>query len=56
MVLGGVDIEKDEAYDQVIPVEKAIVHPAYRETPFALHNDVGKVQRFTLLFPLKNGN
>ena len=56
MVLGGVDIEKDEAYDQVIPVEKAIVHPAYRETPFALHNDVGKVQRFTLLFTLKNGN
>lgn len=42
MVLGGVDLEKDEAYDQVVPVERAIVHEGYRQTPFALHNDVGK--------------
>lgn len=44
MVLGGVDIEKDEAYDQVIPVEKAVVHEAYNQTPFALYNDVGEAQ------------
>lgn len=43
VVLGGVDIEKDEVYDQVVPVEKAIVHEEYKETPFALHNDVGEV-------------
>ncbi|CAJ1081012.1 LOW QUALITY PROTEIN: hyaluronan-binding protein 2-like [Xyrichtys novacula] len=44
VVLGGVDIEKDEVYDQVIPVEKAIVHEEYRQTPFALHNDVAMLQ------------
>lgn len=42
VVLGGVDIEKDEASDQVIPVEKVIVHEHYRET-HALHNDIGEV-------------
>ncbi|XP_039991868.1 hyaluronan-binding protein 2 [Xiphias gladius] len=44
VVLGGVDIEKDEVYDQVVPVEKAIVHEEYKETPFALHNDVAMLQ------------
>ncbi|XP_030256561.1 hyaluronan-binding protein 2-like isoform X2 [Sparus aurata] len=44
VVLGGVDIEKDEVYDQVIPVEKAIVHEEYKESPFALHNDVAMLQ------------
>ncbi|XP_034564218.1 hyaluronan-binding protein 2-like isoform X1 [Notolabrus celidotus] len=44
VVLGGVDIEKDEAYDQVIPVVKAIVHEGYKESPFALHNDVALLQ------------
>lgn len=44
VVLGGVDIEKDEAYDQVIPVQKAVVHEAYNQTPFALYNDVGEAQ------------
>ncbi|XP_073345254.1 hyaluronan-binding protein 2-like [Pagrus major] len=44
VVLGGVDIEKDEVYDQVIQVEKAIVHEEYRESPFALHNDVAMLQ------------
>lgn len=43
VVLGGVDIEKDEAYDQAIQVERAIVHEHYRESPFALHNDIGEV-------------
>ncbi|XP_019120286.2 hyaluronan-binding protein 2-like isoform X1 [Larimichthys crocea] len=40
VVLGGVDIERDEAYDQVIPVEKAIMHEDYKQSPFALHNDI----------------
>ncbi|KAK1881795.1 Hyaluronan-binding protein 2 [Dissostichus eleginoides] len=33
VVLGGVDIEKDEVYDQL-----------YRERPFALHNDIAMLQ------------
>ncbi|KAK9530357.1 hypothetical protein VZT92_011863 [Zoarces viviparus] len=44
VVLGGVDIEKDEIYDQVIPVEKAIVHENYKETAFALYNDIAMLQ------------
>lgn len=44
VVLGGVDIEKDEGYDQVIPVDKAIVHEEYKESPSALHNDVAMLQ------------
>lgn len=44
VVLGGVDIEKSEVYDQIIPVERAHVHEEYKETPFALHNDVGKLE------------
>ncbi|XP_047465134.1 hyaluronan-binding protein 2-like [Mugil cephalus] len=40
VVLGGVDIDRDEVYDQVIPVENAIVHREYRQTPFAVYNDV----------------
>lgn len=43
VVLGGVDIEKEETYDQAIPVVRAIVHEQYRESPFALHNDIGEV-------------
>ena len=45
VVLGGVDLEKDEVYDQVIPVENAIVHEVHRESPFALHNDIGEMQK-----------
>lgn len=44
VALGGVDIEKDEAYDQVIPVEKAIVHENYNQSPFALYNDIGETK------------
>ncbi|XP_067100528.1 hyaluronan-binding protein 2 [Osmerus mordax] len=40
VVLGGVDIEKDEAFDQTIDVEKAIIHEKYREETFALYNDI----------------
>ena len=36
VVLVGVDLEKDEVYDQVIPVENAIVLELHRESPFAL--------------------
>lgn len=42
VVLGGVDIQKDETYDQVIPVERTIVHEGYNQSPFALYNDVGE--------------
>eukprot|EP00066_Takifugu_rubripes_P015406 XP_011604672.1 PREDICTED: hyaluronan-binding protein 2-like [Takifugu rubripes] len=44
VVLGGVYIEKDETYDQAIQVERAIVHEHYRESPFALHNDIALLQ------------
>lgn len=44
VALGGVDIEKDEVYDQVIPVEKAIVHENYNQSPFVLYNDIGKAK------------
>ncbi|TNN67712.1 Hyaluronan-binding protein 2 [Liparis tanakae] len=44
VVLGGVDLEKEEVFDQVIPVEKAIVHEKYKETPSALYNDVALLQ------------
>lgn len=43
VVLGGVDIEKDETCDQAIGVERAVVHEQYRESSFALHNDIGEV-------------
>lgn len=45
VVLGGVDIEKEETYDQAIRVERAIVHEQYRESPVALHNDIGEAER-----------
>lgn len=38
--LGGINLDKTEDSEQIIPVEKAIVHENYRETPDALHNDV----------------
>lgn len=40
--LGGISLDKTEDSEQIIPVEKAIVHENYRETPDALHNDVGE--------------
>lgn len=43
VVLGGVDLDKAEQYDQTIPVQRAIVHENYKESPFALHNDIGVV-------------
>ncbi|KAK7919565.1 hypothetical protein WMY93_010849 [Mugilogobius chulae] len=44
VVLGGVDIEKHEVYDQTVPVERAVVHENYRQTPFALHNDIAMLK------------
>lgn len=52
VVLGGVDIEKDETYDQAIQVERAIVHEHYRESPFALHNDIGEVGKYDVYYPV----
>uniref|UniRef100_A0A667ZVR9 trypsin n=1 Tax=Myripristis murdjan TaxID=586833 RepID=A0A667ZVR9_9TELE len=43
-VLGGVHIDKEEAFDQTIPVERIIVHENYRQTPNALYNDIALLQ------------
>ncbi|XP_061563618.1 hyaluronan-binding protein 2 [Cololabis saira] len=40
VVLGGVNIDKQEQTDQTIPVVQAIVHETYRETHNALYNDI----------------
>uniref|UniRef100_A0A8C6SIB9 trypsin n=1 Tax=Neogobius melanostomus TaxID=47308 RepID=A0A8C6SIB9_9GOBI len=40
VVLGGVDIEKHEVYNQIVPVERAIVHENYRYTPLPVYNDI----------------
>ncbi|XP_061086087.1 hyaluronan-binding protein 2 [Conger conger] len=40
VVLGKVDLWKDDLYTQIVDVERAIVHEHYRETPISLHNDV----------------
>ncbi|XP_029384169.1 hyaluronan-binding protein 2 isoform X2 [Echeneis naucrates] len=40
VVLGGVNIDKEEEMDQIIPVIQTIVHENYRETPSALYNDI----------------
>lgn len=44
VVLGGVNIEKAEESDQTIPVIQTIVHENYRETRFAVYNDIGTLQ------------
>ncbi|XP_033841108.2 hyaluronan-binding protein 2-like [Periophthalmus magnuspinnatus] len=44
VVLGGVDIERHEVYDQTIPVERAVVHENYRQSPFALYNDIAMLK------------
>ncbi|XP_068610391.1 hyaluronan-binding protein 2 [Brachionichthys hirsutus] len=40
VVLGGVNIDKQEEMDQTIPVIQTIVHENYRETPYAVYNDI----------------
>lgn len=40
--LGGVTLHKKEDFEQIIAVEKALIHEKYRESPDALHNDVGE--------------
>ena len=48
VVLGGVDISTYEPdFDQVIPVERAIVHKNYSQTVRGTaHNDVGEAMCF----------
>lgn len=41
VVLGGVNIDKAEEIDQTIPVIQTIVHENYRETRYAVYNDIG---------------
>ena len=47
VVLGGVEVRREEPdYDQVISVEKAILHNNYSTTPHGTaSNDVGEVMR-----------
>ncbi|CAN9509257.1 unnamed protein product [Ophioblennius macclurei] len=40
VVLGGVNILKQEEMDQTIPVIQTIVHENYRSTPAAVYNDI----------------
>ncbi|XP_059180781.1 hyaluronan-binding protein 2-like [Centropristis striata] len=40
VVLGGVNLDKQEEIDQTIPVIQTIVHENYREEPSALYNDI----------------
>ncbi|KAJ8365196.1 hypothetical protein SKAU_G00140270 [Synaphobranchus kaupii] len=40
VVLGRVDLFKDELTTQIVDVEQAIVHENYRETALSLHNDL----------------
>ncbi|XP_040923039.1 hyaluronan-binding protein 2-like [Toxotes jaculatrix] len=40
VVLGGVNVDKQEEMDQTIPVIETFVHENYRETPSALYNDI----------------
>ncbi|XP_041939750.1 hyaluronan-binding protein 2 [Alosa sapidissima] len=42
--LGGINLDKTEEFEQIIPVEKAIIHEDYREAPDALHNDVAMLR------------
>ncbi|XP_051274060.1 hyaluronan-binding protein 2-like [Dicentrarchus labrax] len=40
VVLGGVNLDRQEEMDQTIPVIQTIRHENYRETPTALYNDI----------------
>ncbi|XP_068162005.1 hyaluronan-binding protein 2 [Antennarius striatus] len=40
VVLGGVNLDKQEEMDQTIPVIQTILHENYRETPHAVYNDI----------------
>lgn len=52
MVLGGVNLFKEEEMDQIIPVVETIVHENYRETNEGLYNDVG----LCIFFPFSPQN
>ncbi|XP_061084004.1 hyaluronan-binding protein 2-like [Conger conger] len=40
VVLGGVDLVKVEPSEQVVEVERVILHENYREAPWAVYNDI----------------
>lgn len=42
VVLGGVNIDKQEDMDQTIPVIRTIVHENYRDVRVAVYNDIGR--------------
>lgn len=41
VVLGGVNIDKQEEMDQTIPVIRTIIHEQYRDARVAVYNDIG---------------
>ncbi|KAJ8418222.1 hypothetical protein AAFF_G00139310 [Aldrovandia affinis] len=41
VVLGAMNLVKDEPTDQTVEVEKAIIHENYKETSEAVYNDIG---------------
>lgn len=47
VVMGGVDIEKPEDFDQTVPVERTIIHEDYRLTPLEIYSDIGPFLLFT---------
>lgn len=53
VVLGGVDVDKEEASDQTIPVIRTIIHEHYRDTRVAVYNDIG-LSHLSNVLPLRN--
>lgn len=49
VVLGGVNIDKQEEMDQTIPVIRTIVHENYRDARVAVYNDIGLIFFFLKL-------
>lgn len=43
VVLGGVNIDKQEDMDQTIPVIRTILHENYRDARVAVYNDIGLI-------------
>lgn len=46
VVLGGVDIQKNEAIDQTVGVEDYITHENYEDIDNVLYNDIGHLLKY----------
>lgn len=47
VLMGSLSLDKTDPSAQTLPVENAIVHQRYRETPGAVYNDIGKNANLT---------